>query len=119
VGNVTSYTVRGLGSGNYYFIVRAVDSAQNQGADSNEVSTGTISGAANVEPGTPAEGFTPEVLGENISKDITPTPTSSPSVSNILGVSTENIMQWWWLWFLLLIPLYFIFRRLFKRNQND
>ncbi|MDD4027332.1 MAG: Ig-like domain-containing protein, partial [Candidatus Shapirobacteria bacterium] len=45
VGNVTTYTVGGLGAGNYYFIVKAVDEAQNQGPESNEVNTGTIAGA--------------------------------------------------------------------------
>ncbi len=121
VGNVTSYTVRGLGAGNYYFIVKAVDEAQNQGAESNEVNTGTIAGAANIEPGTPATGFTPEVLGKTTTNNITPspTPTLTPSVSNILGVSTQNMAQWWWLWLLLLIPFYFILRRLFKHNRNN
>jgi cysteine-rich repeat protein len=117
VGNVTSYTVRGLGAGNYYFIVRAVDEAQNQSAESNEVNTGTIAGALNVEPNTPAEGFTPEVLGTD-TEEPTPTPTQTASVSDVLGVSVENTPQWYWLWLLLLIPLYLILRRLFKRNQT-
>lgn len=65
VGNVTSYTVQGLGTGNYYFIVRAKDAADNQSSNSNEVNTGTITGAPGTVPGGPAEGFIPagEVQG--------------------------------------------------------
>jgi hypothetical protein len=123
VGNVTTYTVGGLGAGNYYFIVKAVDEAQNQGPESNEVNTGTIAGAVNVETGTPATGFTPEVLGETTTNNITPSPTTTLSspVSDVLGVSNEKGMTplWWWLWLLLLIPIYLILRRLFKSNRND
>jgi len=119
VGNVTSYTVRELGAGNYYFIVRAVDEAQNQSADSNEVNTGTIAGAPNVEPNTPAEGFTPEVLGTDTGKLTTPTPSPAVSVSDVLGISVENRPQWYWFCLLLLIPVSLLLRRLFKRNQNN
>jgi len=65
VGNVTSYTVQGLAAGDYYFVVRAVDSTDNQSANSNEVSTGTIAGAAGIGGNTPAQGFGPagDVLG--------------------------------------------------------
>ena len=118
VGNVITYTVKGLGAGNYYFIVKAVDEAQNQSADSNEVNIGTIAGALNVEPNTPAEGFTPEVLGTDTGK-LTPTPSPAVSVSDVLGISVDNTSQWYWFWLLLLIPIYFLLRRLFKRNQNN
>ncbi|HPR14110.1 MAG TPA: Ig-like domain-containing protein, partial [Candidatus Woesebacteria bacterium] len=56
VGNVTNYTVQGLTAGNYYFVVRAVDESDNQGANSNEVSILALTGAP---AGTiVAEGFT-------------------------------------------------------------
>jgi len=109
VGLTTSYTVRGLGAGNYYFIVRSVDGAQNQSAESNEVNTGTIVGAPGVVEGTPAEGFTPEVQG--INTDVTPTP-----VSDVLGITTDGKLNWWWL-LLLLVPLYFGVRRTSKKNK--
>ena len=66
VGNVTNFTVTGLGVGSYYFIVKAHDEAGNVSSASNEVSTGAMTGALGVEPGAPAEGFAPaeEVLGE-------------------------------------------------------
>lgn len=63
VGNVTSYTVKGLTTGNYFFVVRAVDSSDNQSGNSNEVS---ILGLAGAVGGTAvAEGFQPagEVQG--------------------------------------------------------
>ena len=65
VGNVTSYAVQGLGAGNYYFIVRAKDAADNQSGNSNEVNTGTIAGAPGTVPGGPAADFIPagEVQG--------------------------------------------------------
>lgn len=109
VGLTTSYTVRGLGAGNYYFIVRSVDGAQNQSAESNEVNTGTIIGAPGVVEGTPAEGFTPEVQGLNT--DATPTPESS-----ILGITTNGDFNWWWLLLLLVIPLYIGVRKATKKH---
>ncbi|HSV95053.1 MAG TPA: fibronectin type III domain-containing protein [Spirochaetia bacterium] len=111
VGNTTSYTVRGLGAGNYYFIVKAVDEAQNQGAESNEVSTGNIIGAPGVAEGTPAEGFSPEVQGANTD---TPSTVSEPTPS-VLGESVEN-NNYWWLLLLLVLPLYFGLRHVFKKK---
>lgn len=112
VGLTTSYTVRGLGAGNYYFIVRSVDGAQNQSAESNEVNTGAITGAANVAPGTPAQGFAPQVQGA--STDATP----SAETPSILGASTdEKGFNWWWL-LLILIPLFFGVRQATKKNRQ-
>jgi len=113
VGNINTYTVRGLGAGNYYFIVKAVDAAQNQGSESNEVSTGTIIGAPGAEEGTPAEGFTPQVQGVATEATPSPTPEATPE---ILGSTTEENKNnnWWWL--LLLIPLYFGGRKIFKKK---
>ncbi|MFA6609205.1 MAG: fibronectin type III domain-containing protein, partial [Candidatus Paceibacterota bacterium] len=114
VGNVTSYTVKGLGAGNYYFIVKAVDEAQNQGAESNEVNTGAIAGAAGVATGTPAQGFTSQVLGA--ATELTPTPTLSPSLSNVLGISTKNMNYLWWL--LSILPFSFVLWLILKKKRN-
>lgn len=128
VGNVTSYTVKGLGAGNYYFIVKAVDEAQNQSVDSNEVNTGTITGAPGTTPGQPAEGFSPEVLGET-TEDVS-TPNIDPSLNNeinneinnetgdVLGNTTQKGFNWWWLSLLLIIPIYPIGRIIFKKKKQ-
>lgn len=97
VGDTQSYTVQGLGGGTYYFIVKAVDASGNQGANSNEVSSGAISGAAGVAPGTPAQGFAEEVLGANT---LTPTPAPTGAV---LGTEMNSTKPWWWPWILLLL----------------
>lgn len=93
VGNVNSFTVRGLGGGDYYFIVKSLDSVGNQSGNSNEVNTLALVGVPGVEPGTPAEGFLPEVRGA--STEITPTETVTPS-SEILGESeSKNSLPVW------------------------
>ncbi|MFA6361809.1 MAG: hypothetical protein WCX33_03310, partial [Candidatus Shapirobacteria bacterium] len=113
VGNVTSYTVRGLGTGNYYFIIKAVDEAQNQSGNSNEVNTGVITGAPGSVPGQPAEGFTSEVLGTNTEEN-----NSNTENQNILGTSTEEGFNWWYLLLVLLvIPLYIGGKRIFKKRK--
>lgn len=99
VGDTQSYTVQGLGGGTYYFIVKAVDASGNQGANSNEVSSGAIGGAAGVAPETPAQGFAEEVLGANT---LSPTPTPVPTGS-VLGTGTNGTKPWWWPWILLLL----------------
>ena len=106
-GDTTSFTVRGLGTGSYYFIVKSVDSAQNQSSESNEVNTGAIAGTPGVEPGQPAQGFTPEVQGANT--DVIPSTTPTQEVTPaVLGESTRK--SWFsWQWFLLLLPLPFTF----------
>jgi len=112
VGNVSSYTVQGLGAGSYFFIVRAVDASNNQSANSNEVSTGAIAGAPGVQPGAPAQGFAPEVLGKTTTEEATPSP-SPTQLGSIEGAQTND---WEWLWWLTLtLPvggaLYFLLRR--------
>ena len=52
VGDVTSYTVQGLGTGDYYFVVRAMDDSDNQSGNSNEVGTALVGVG-----GVIAEGF--------------------------------------------------------------
>jgi len=112
VGNVTSYTVKGLGAGNYYFIVKAVDEAQNQSNDSNEVNTGNIAGAAGTIPGQRAEGFTPEVLGA------TTEATPSAEKGSVLGTSEDKEgFNWWWLLLLLVIPVYIGGKKISKKKK--
>ena len=116
VGNVTSYTVQGLGAGNYYFVIKSVDEAQNQSGYSNEVNTGNITGAIGTIPGQPAEGFTEDVLGDDTENETTsPTPTLS-SGGEVLGESGNNLFNWRWLLLLLLIPTYLIGRRYYKEE---
>jgi cysteine-rich repeat protein len=114
VGNVTSYTVQGLGAGNYYFTIKSVDAAQNQSGYSNEVNTGTIAGTPGVAPGQPAAGFTGEVKG--VSTGVTPTVTEA---SKVLGASTEKGFNWWWLLLILfIIPLYAGSKKVFKKKRK-
>lgn len=116
LGNTTSYTVNGLGAGNYYFIVRSTDSAGNSSSNSNEVNTGNIVGAPGVVPGTPAEGFAPaeEVLGVDTGE-----PETMDANSNVLGTSSTNsynyILQQWWFWLILLALISFIIYRIYRR----
>jgi hypothetical protein len=121
VGNVTSYTVQGLGAGNYYFIVKAVDEAQNQSVDSNEVNTGNISGAPGTTPGQPAEGFSPEVLGTDTDNQNQVGDSIKDDINNlgkVLGVSTKSLLDWWWLSLLLIIPIYVIFKKVRSKKKN-
>lgn len=72
VGNITQYTVEGLTAGSYFFVVRAVDNVDNQSANSNEVNTGAILGAAGAAAG-PAAGFVEagDVLGDQTDQEPT------------------------------------------------
>jgi hypothetical protein len=97
VGDTQSYTVQGLGAGSYYFIVKAVDPSGNQSSNSNEVSTGAITGAPGVAENTPAQGFAEQVLGANT---LTPTPVPTGSV---LGTEDNAKKAPWWPWLLLLL----------------
>lgn len=114
VGNVTSYTVQGLGAGNYYFIIKAVDEAQNQSSDSNEVNTGNIAGANGTIPGQPAEGFSPEVLGDTTDESTSSIETKE---GDILGILDKDGFSWWWLLLLLIIPLYVGGKKVFKKRK--
>lgn len=121
VGDITSYTVQGLGAGNYYFIVKAVDEAQNQSIDSNEVNTGNISGAPGTTPGQPAEGFSPEVLGtdtDNQNQVGDPIEDDINNLGKVLGVNTKSLLDWWWLSLLLIIPIYVIFKKIRSKKKN-
>jgi hypothetical protein len=97
VGNITSYTVQGLTAGSYYFVVRAVDKADNQSSNSNEVSSGTILGAVGLGAGVggPAAGFEEagEVLGEETEAAeqelAEQAPTSDEETGDVLGTATS------------------------------
>lgn len=109
VGDVTSYTVQGLGAGDYYFVVRAVDNVNNQSSNSNEVNTGEIVGAPGVAPGTVAQDFAPagEVQGANTEVDENGNVISN-SLDNgeVLGASDE--VNWFIYnlpWLLLILQL--------------
>jgi|GEM_PF-1283423 len=119
VGDVQAYTVRSLGAGGYYFIVKAVDNSGNQSSNSNEVSSGLIAGAPGVAEGQAAQDFTPEVKGVSIEV----TPTLSPtlgSMPEVLGTTTESIQNWlksWW-WLLgLAFPIYLLWRYFNRKSR--
>lgn len=112
VGNVTTFTVEGLAAGAYYFMVRAVDSVDNQSANSNEVSTGSIPGVVGANPFTPVAGFAPagEVLGvEEVSFVETATPSfelknTAGQSGQVAGVSENTCgVRSYLPWILLLI----------------
>lgn len=114
VGNVTSYTVSGLGSGTYWFWVRAGNGCK-PGAFAGPVSLGAITG---IPGGTVAQGFAPGVLGEqeNLNSGLS---TGAAGIRGVEGASTAgNNFNWWWL---LLIPgglLLLFFLRKMRRNEN-
>jgi hypothetical protein len=97
VGDITNYTVQGLTAGSYYFVVRAVDKADNQSPNSNEVNSGTILGAVGLGEGVggPAAGFQEagEVLGEETETTeqelAEQAPTSDKETGEVLGTVTS------------------------------
>lgn len=93
VGNGTGYTVSGLGTGTYYFWLRAGNGCQ-PGGYTGPVSVTIASGAAG--GGGTAEGFTQGVLGtqDNINSDAA---TASPEIVNVLGAQTSWWQRYWWL----------------------
>lgn len=89
VGNVTSYTVSSLGSGTYWFWVRAGNGCM-PGDFAGPVSVNLTSGAT-VSQGTIAPGFTQGVLGE-----ATPSgSTVTPSAGQVQG-QTANCQEYFW-----------------------
>jgi hypothetical protein len=111
VGNVTNYTVQGLSAGTYFFIVRASDSAGNGSSNSNEVTTGTITGAPGVQAGAVAEGFVPagEVQGVQTEDEQT-NPDVSGDAGNVLGArdsQLKNLLSQWWFYLLLILLIIF------------
>lgn len=120
VGNVTSYTIQGLGTGTYYVVVAAYDSVMNRSAYSNEVNTGTAIGGISGATG-PAAGFQPagEVFGVNTEE---PTPTPTTATGDALGSAAVQSSQpgaFPWMYILLGFPVGFIFYLLFRQRKNQ
>ena len=109
VGDTDSYTVKSLGSGNWYFIIKAIDGATNQSQSSNEVSTNTF-----------LKIYTPlaeqKVLGSYTisSPTVLPTNTQAPSLQN-KKIYKENR---WWLWLLFLLALLFLVLWTSRRKKS-
>lgn len=118
----TSYTVKSLsGNTTYYFRVRAGNGCT-PGDFSNELSA-TAQGQFFIA--TPATDFQPGVLGTQtanttptvvITPTETPTPTLNPTLSNVLGISANNINYLWWL--LLILPFSLVLWLIFKKKRN-
>ena len=102
VGNVTSYTVSGLGSGTYYFWVRAQNGCT-PGDFTGPVSTAITS--TNPQ-GAIAQGFNTGVLGSS-------TTTNTPHTQTVLGSKTSvsacnNTCKYSWQLLALEIVLFFL-----------
>ena len=115
VGNVTSYTIQGLGAGTYYVVVAAYDNVVNRSAFSNEVNTGgAIVGAPGATTG-PAEGFQPagSVLGSE-----TVNPEDSGQALGTTTTATPSF-SWWFILIglLLIIIAIYIYYRQRRRNR--
>ena len=108
VGNINSYTVKGLGNGIYYFVIKSIDSAQNQSLDSNEVTSGQITGLSNTYLDQPADGFSPEVKGESIEKNEATQNNSDESTH-------QRRIPWWW-FSPLIIPAYIIILKIVRKK---
>lgn len=107
VGNVTSYTVSGLGTGTYWFWLRAGNGCM-PGDFVGPVSPGTIAGIAGAQ--TVAPGFTQGVLGvETQLPEAIPNPSAT---AQILGTEcVKNKYPWWIFLVLELIAILLILRR--------
>lgn len=108
VGNGTAYTVAGLGSGTYWFWVRAGNGCQ-PGPFVGPISPGTVSGTGGV-----ATNFSPGVLGtqENLNTGLA---TQSPQLEKVKGESTAACTScFWWPLLILQALLIFLKRRSLK-----
>jgi len=100
VANVTSYTVSGLTSGTYYFVVTAYDTEGYESVYSNEVSrnvsatTYTITGSAGSGGSISPSGSTSVTSGG--SQTYTITPSSGYQIANVLvdGVSVGAVSSY-------------------------
>ncbi|MDD4106527.1 MAG: hypothetical protein PHX84_01095, partial [Candidatus Shapirobacteria bacterium] len=69
-----------------------------------------------IEPNQPAQGFTPEVLGTDDTKENNPEINPVPS-GEVLGTSLDDDgFNWWWL-LLLIIPVSIIGYKFAKRKE--
>ncbi|MBU1322556.1 fibronectin type III domain-containing protein [Patescibacteria group bacterium] len=106
VGTATSYVVSGLGSGTYWFWLRAGNGCM-PGDFVGPVSPGAITGAAGAPAVAP--GFSPEVLGE-----ATPSAEGETTVPGLV----QGKSDWhWWPWLFSFIPLGWLLYYLYKRRR--
>lgn len=109
VGNVTSYTVSGLGNGIYWFWLRTGNGCM-PGDFIGPISSGAIVGL----PGTGlvASGFMPSVLGEKTPGELGEGIATKEGSPQIAGVKTKSF-NFWWLLLLFVFPsgFYFYFKR--------
>ena len=107
VGTAASYVVSGLGTGTYWFWLRAGNGCM-PGDFVGPVTSGVITGV----PGAPAvaPGFLPGVLGEA-------TPSGGLEENFEAGGLVQGKQYYrWWLWLFLIFPFWFIYR-LYKRRR--
>ena len=107
VGTTASYVVSGLGTGTYWFWLRAGNGCM-PGDFVGPVTSGVITGV----PGAPAvaPGFLPGVLGEA-------TPSGGLEENFEAGGLVQGKQYYrWWLWLFLIFPFWFIYR-LYKRRR--
>jgi len=108
VGDSDNYTVNSLGTGNWYFIIQAIDGATNQSKSSNEVSTNTF---LKIYTSLAEQ----EVLGSYT--------ISSPTVLpiNIQAPTTQykkiNTDNRWWIW--ILLALLFLALWMSRRKKHN
>jgi len=107
VGTADSYIVSGLGSGIYWFWLRAGNGCM-PGDFVGPVTSGVITGV----PGAPAiaPGFLPGVLGEA-------TPSAEAGLTTNTGMVQGEQAPQLWPWLLFLIPLGWFGRFLYKRRR--
>ncbi len=112
VGNVTSYTVSGLGSGTYWFWLRAGNGCM-PGDFVGPISPGAIAGVPGAGPVAP--GFLPGVLGveeEVLGEETTTVTQPEEFEESVLGKSKIiRVMLWGGAVLGGLILIYFFFRR--------
>ncbi|MGB9706563.1 MAG: fibronectin type III domain-containing protein [Microgenomates group bacterium] len=115
VSNVTSYTVSGLGSGTYWFWLRAGNGCM-PGDFTGPISPGAIAG---VTAGGVAPGFLPGVLGEKTPGEITE--AQSTKAGEVAGVEEKPKATYhWWLILPILVGGLFggayLYRRFFPKK---
>lgn len=91
VGNVTSFTVSGLGGGTYWFWLRAGNGCM-PGDFVGPVSPGAIGGAPGAGPVAP--GFEEGVLGEETPDELGEAEAIEPG--EVAGIEKEPLCFWWW-----------------------
>ncbi len=106
IGTAASYVVSGLGSGTYWFWLRAGNGCM-PGDFVGPITSGVITGV----PGAPAvaPGFLPGVLGEA-------TPSAALSLPDSGSVQGKQYYRWW-LWLFSIFPLGWFGRFLYKRRR--